>query len=109
MVPVGAVLPLAGFTVAVSVTGEFWAMLEADAARDVVVLITPGLGLTVRLNVALCTRSPLIAHSVTGTVRATEVEDAVRTSVDEPLVRLGVLKEPVTPVGKPETLRFTLP
>lgn len=67
-VPLEATAPLAGSTVAVRVTGAFSATLAADAASDVVVLTPAGLGFTVRLNVALCTRSPLIAHSVTGTV-----------------------------------------
>ena len=62
------VLPLVGWTVAVSVTGEPCEMLEADATSDVEVLVTPELGVTVRLNVMLWTRSPLMAQSVTGTV-----------------------------------------
>lgn len=50
--PVGLAPLLAACTVALRVIGEFSGMLGADAARAVVVLITPGLRFTVRLNVA---------------------------------------------------------
>ena len=96
-------------TFAVSVTAEFSATLEALEEREVVVLITAELAFTVRLNVALCTRSPLIAQSVTGTVWVLVVEEAVRVRIEKPLVRLGALKDAVTPAGSPETLRLTAP
>jgi hypothetical protein len=108
-VPEGAVLPLVARTADVSVTVEPWVRLDDEAERDVVVLLTPGFGVTVKLNVALCTRSPLMPHRVTGTVCEAEVEDAVRLRTDAPEPRLGLLKEAETPAGKPETLRLTVP
>ena len=102
-------LPLAGFTVAVNVTGEFCATAEPEAASDVVVLVTLALGVTARLNVALCTRSPLIPQMVTGTVCATDVDDAAKVRVEVPPIMLGVANEAVTPAGSPEMLRFTAP
>ena len=107
MEPVGVVLPLAGWTVAVRVTGEPCEMLVADATSAVEVLVTPELGVTVRLNVTLWTRSPLMAQRVTGTVWEPEEDDEVSVSVEVPLTRLGTLKEAVTPAGRPDTLRFT--
>ena len=99
--------PLACCTVAVRVTGEPRATEEADAEREVVVPTTDGFALTVRLKVALCTRSPLMAQRVTGMVCDEEVDEAVKVSTEKPLLRLGELNEAVTPAGSPETLRFT--
>ena len=50
-----------------------------------------------------------MAHSVTGTVCAVDVEEAVRERMEYPLVRLALLNDGVTPAGNPETLRFTAP
>ena len=107
--PVGVVVPLVCCTFAVRVTGEFSATLEALEEREVVVPITAELAFTVKLNVALCTRSPLIAQSVTGTVRVVVAEEAVKVRIENPLVRFGTLKDAVTPAGSPETLRLTVP
>jgi len=108
-VPLGAVEPLLCFTDAVSVTGEFSLIVEADEERVVVVPITAGFAFTVSLIVAECTRSPLTAHTLTGTVCAAELDDAVSVRIEYPLVRLGLLKDAVTPAGSPDTLRFTAP
>ena len=48
----GEVAPLACCTVAVSVTGEFSEMVDAEEVSVVVVLMTAGFAFTVRLKVA---------------------------------------------------------
>lgn len=109
-VPVGDAVPLADFTVAVKFTAEPSVIEEDEEAREVAVLIRfDEPGVTVRLNVTLCTRSPLTAHNVTGTVCAKAVEEAASVSVENPLVRLGTLNDALTPEGRPDMLRSTLP
>ena len=102
-------MPLDCFTVAVSVTGLFSLTEEEDADKVVVVPITAGFAFTPRLKVTVCTRSPLTAHRVTGTVCTAEVEDAVSVRIEDPLLRLGALKRCGHAGGNPETLRLTVP
>ena len=62
-----------------------------------------------RKKVTLCTRDPLTAHSVMGTVCLVAVDAAVKVSVAAPLTRLDWLIEAVTPEGRPVMRRFTVP
>lgn len=107
--PVGVALPLVAVTVAVTVRGELCAIVEAEVVSVVVVPTTLGFGLTTRLKVALCTRSPLTAQRVTGMVADEEVDDALSVRIEKPLLKLGELNEAVTPAGRPDTLRVTVP
>ena len=75
-------MPLTCCTFAVSVTGVFSVTVDAEELSVVVVPITAGFAFTERLNVAPCTRSPLTAHRVTGTVCAADVEDAVSVRME---------------------------
>ena len=69
----------------------------------------PQAGTTCKLNVTVCTRLPLTAQSVTGIVWFTADELALNVIVAAPLTRLPLLMVAVTPEGRPEMLRFTVP
>ena len=64
--------------------------------------------LTVKLTAAVCTKVPEVPVMVTEEVPAVAVELAVKVSVLVAVARFG-LKAAVTPAGKPEAAKLTLP
>ena len=66
-------------------------------------------GVTVKLKVTVCTRLPLTAQRVTGTVCLAADFVPENLTVTFPLVMAFVLNEAETPLGKPVNQRLTVP
>ena len=98
--------PLVGLTVIVLVPLDPWAMLKVLGEAEIVKL---GCGVTVRLMVVVCVNALEVPVMVTvaGPPMVAEAL-AVRVSRLVPVVGL-VAKPAVTPVGRPEAARVTLP
>ena len=102
-------MPLAAVTPAVSVIAEPSVIEDDDAEREVDVSTTAEFAFKLRSNVMLCTRSPLTAHRLTGTVCTLVFAEAVNVRIEKPLVRVGALKDAVTPAGNPVMVSVTGP
>ena len=68
-----------------------------------------GAGVTLRDMVVGCTRAPLVAKMVTGTVCVAAVFEVVKVRVSTPLTIPFLLKLPVTPEGNGLVVRVTAP
>lgn len=99
------VKPLVGFTVIVLLPLEPCVTVKLDGAAESVKF---GAGFTVRVTVAVWLKVPEVPVIVTVAVPVVAVPLAVSVSVLVPVVLVG-LKDAVTPLGRPEADRLTLP
>jgi hypothetical protein len=72
-------------------------------------LLSVNQGLIVTDTVTLCTRLPLVAKTVTGTVSVAALDEALSVSTEFPLVNVDALNDALTPCGNAEVERAAAP